>query len=95
MTLFTALLLHAGILFAGNETTSTSTVNQPATISLTLLAPATPAEATFEEINPGMLDFTFLAPVMPVNADFTDVAPVASMSLTKLAPVTPVVADFE
>ncbi len=54
------------------------------------LAPGTPTEAQFEDVNTEM-DFTLsLAPVPPAVADFEDV-----VDYGFLAPTTPAEADFE
>ncbi|MEI7662281.1 MAG: hypothetical protein WCK34_08790 [Bacteroidota bacterium] len=87
------LSLQAGILFAGNENTSAPVTNENMTISIVALAPAPPAEATFEEIE--AVDETLVfAPVTPSEATFGDEyneqAPVIG-----LAPSTPATADFE
>jgi hypothetical protein len=64
----------------------------------TMLMPATPLEATFEdfaETNFSGPDVYTLAPVNPMIADFSDEAPALEVNITNLAPVTPKEADFE
>jgi hypothetical protein len=61
--------------------------------AFTLLAPTTPAEATFgDEFD--YLCMTNLAPVTPVEADFID-SPAQDAIISSLAPVNPSVATFE
>jgi hypothetical protein len=66
-------------------------------VASAMLAPATPAEATFEDAD-GMITIlvsaSLLAPVIPVFADFSDGAP-ADINISNIAPVTPVEAEFE
>ena len=83
--------LQAGILFAGNETISTTVANESA---ITTIAPSVPLEATFDDATIAVVDFVSIAPSTPVEADFSDVAPSESFDLMSLTPVTPVVADF-
>ena len=92
ITIIAAVLtLNTGILWAGNESSSVSIANESAMISL---APVTPAEATFEDVNVTTIDVAAIAPTMPLDAEFTDVAPDISIDLTNLAPFAPAVADF-
>jgi hypothetical protein len=63
-----------------------------------MLNPATPLEATFDDFDETNLsdpDIFILTPVIPLIADFYDEAPAMEISLTSLAPVTPREADFE
>jgi hypothetical protein len=80
---------------SGGSTVSSNTTES--VISATVIAPATPAEATFEDIamaNSDETDLALLAPVIPMTADFSDGAPVSDLQVN-LAPVTPKEADFE
>jgi hypothetical protein len=87
------LVLHAGILFAGNDNSSTTVAAAHATITMVPLAPVTPAEATFEEIAVSNA-ITALVPVTPSEASFEDM-PFEMVSISDLTPVVPLQADFE
>ncbi len=87
------LTVSSGILFAGNENSSSPVKFESNSIITMNFAPSTPAEATFEEVEV-MNDFAFLAPSMPNEADFDDVTTDMSIDIIDLAPVAPVVADF-
>lgn len=92
ITILAAVLtLNAGILFAGNNTFSGTETTESAIITI---APSTPLEATFEDVNIAVLDFAAIMPSTPVEADFSDVAPDAAIDITNLMPSTPAVADF-
>ncbi len=99
-TLAAFLALQFNTIFAAvniSESPVSSTENT-LTIPATLIAPATPAEATFEdmvELNTAAADLAALAPVMPGVADFSDGAPVTEISIASLAPIAPLEADFE
>jgi hypothetical protein len=84
---------------AGSTSDSPGSSNSSATMTTSAaLAPATPAEATFEDFNdlyPSVKVVEGLAPVLPMVAGFNDEAPVTEVSVTSLAPVTPKEADFE
>ncbi len=96
ITIITATLtLHAGILFASNDITSTPVANECNTISLINISPVTPAEATFNDMPSEMISIDDLAPVIPAIADFNDSPEVKNIDITMLAPVTPAEADFE
>ena len=88
-----ALALQVNVLFAGNDINSTSVSNANNTITLTTLAPTTPAEADFEDAV-YMTDFASLAPSTPTEAQFEDIS-YESVAALNLPPVTPVIADFE
>lgn len=81
--------LSINVLFASNDGAS---VNRETNAGHTALAPSSPAEAIFEEMN----DVTafLLAPVTPIEADFSDVISETTIDITTLAPVTPFEADF-
>ena len=84
--------LQASILFAGNDNISTPVTNETSAITITALAPSTPAEATFEEMIP-VNEMNSLIPVTPTEATFEEM-PAEMISLVLLAPLTPVTADF-
>ncbi len=89
-TLFAVVLtLSMNVLFASNDG---AVVNRETNTFRTTLAPTTPAEAIFEEMN----DVTafLLAPVTPTEADFSDVISETTIDISTLAPVTPYEADF-
>ena len=86
-----ALTLQAGILFAGNESSSAPVTGESTLITL---APSVPAVATFEEFDAVVSDVAFLAPSTPAEADFTDAVPASDADVMVLAPPTPAVADF-
>ena len=87
------LTVSSGILFAGNENSSSLIKLESNSIITMNLAPSTPAEATFEEVEV-MNDFAFLAPSVPTEADFNDVTTDLSIDVMDLAPVAPVEVDF-
>jgi len=89
ITLLAAVLtLQAGILVAGNDNLAPVS-NENSMISL---APATPVEATFEDVvTINLIDFL---PVTPSEATFDD-KPALMPSIIDLSPETPAVADFE
>jgi hypothetical protein len=87
------LTLTANAIFAGNETSSTPVTTDNTTISMKFLAPATPAEATFDDLIV-VNEITDLLPVTPSEATFEDV-PIVITSIVNLAPVVPTQADFE
>jgi hypothetical protein len=84
------LLLSMNVLFASNDGASVNTE----TNSFTTLAPITPSEATFEEVNITSAIAFNLAPVSPIEADFSDAIPETIIDISTLAPVTPGEADF-
>jgi hypothetical protein len=84
--------LTSGILFAGNETFSHSPLSER---TVTMLAPSTPTEATFEDATVTFIDFSSIMPSVPSEADFSDVAPETTIDLVNLTPLTPSVADFD
>ena len=89
--LATVLTLSINVLFASNDDAilNKETYSIPA-----LLAPATPAEATFEDLNEATTTAFMLSPVSPVEADFSDAISETTINITTLAPVTPSEADF-
>jgi hypothetical protein len=89
ITLAAILSLTMNVLFAGSFD---PVINSELNSSYVILAPATPAEATFEEMPAA--DFLVLAPVTPAEADFSDV-PEVNADLFALAPTTPEETDFK
>ena len=88
------LTLSMNVLFASNDGAAVNNMMTPSTF--TTLAPITPAEATFEEVNDAIstaIAFN-LAPVSPIEADFSDAIPEMTIDIITLAPVTPNEADF-
>ena len=90
-------ILSMNVLFASNDRAA---VNSETNSFHASLAPSTPAEATFEDMDiPVALvgESISLAPLSPVEATFEDtVETVVSMpDICSLVPVTPAVADFE
>jgi hypothetical protein len=85
------LTLSMNVLFAGNDETLLRTETNT---FLSSLAPATPAEATFEDVNEATIAAFILAPVSPIEADFSDAISETTIDITTLAPVTPIEADF-
>ena len=83
---------QVSVLFAGNESSTVTSATVETTLDLTALIPATPIEATFEEVNSEVIDFTALAPVVPSEAEFEEMVQVIEFG--SLAPVTPAEADF-
>jgi len=89
--LATLLILQINSLFASNDGVPMTTNKGMSFNAVLFLAPATPKEATFEEMTPVAETF-ILAPVTPKEASFED--EVEDLSITNLAPVTPAEADF-
>ncbi|MCX6280631.1 MAG: hypothetical protein NTU51_01545 [Bacteroidetes bacterium] len=88
----TVLTLQVNFLFAGSKSISAPVANENMTLTLVSLTPATPGEATFEDLI--MTDVYNLMPVTPEEANYEDLSFEMVSSLV-LAPVTPVVAGFE
>ena len=98
-TILAAILtLSMNVLFAGNDEATLKTGTTTFRVSL---APSTPAEATFEDVNElnatafvpaPTINITTLAPVTPIEADFASDDDTTTAGV--LAPVTPSVADF-
>jgi len=88
--LATVFTLSMNVLFASNDG---AVVNSESSSVLTL-APNTPAEAAFEEMNDATTTALNLAPVTPIEADFSDDAPEPLNDYSVLAPITPSEADF-
>lgn len=85
------LILQINSIFASNDGVPMTTNKKTSFNTVLFLAPATPKEATFEEMTPVAETF-ILAPVTPKEASFED--EVEDLSITNLAPVTPAEADF-
>jgi hypothetical protein len=96
----TVLTLTGMTLFAsGTDTKSASSGSSATTAVSNMLAPGTPAEATFDDASVSFdfpVDVVALAPLTPMNADFED-APVTGNSPVPayIAPITPMEADFD
>ena len=90
--LATIFALSMNVLFASND--GAAVINSMTSSTFTALAPATPAEATFEEVNVATANAFILAPVSPMEADFSDAVSETTIDITTLAPVTPSEADF-
>ncbi|MEI7724676.1 MAG: hypothetical protein WCK09_06195, partial [Bacteroidota bacterium] len=84
--------LSMNVLFASND--GAAVINNITSSKFTTLAPATPAEATFEEVNDATATAFILAPVSPIEADFSDAISETTIDIITLAPVTPIEADF-
>ena len=94
ITILAAVLtLSASVLFAGNETSSTPVSNDNATITMSVLAPVAPAEATFEDLVV-VNAIASLVPVTPSEATFEEMSVDVAL-VFDLTPVTPIQADFE
>ena len=87
-----ALTLQAGFLFADNDNKLNPVANESSMASTISLAPATPMEATFEDL--ATISMTDLMPVTPSEATFDDVTATLPLSID-LSPETPSMADFE
>ena len=91
-TILAAILtLSMNVLIAGNDGAA---LNSETNLFQTSLAPGTPAEATFEDMNDATAIAFILAPVSPIEADFSDAIPETTIDNITLAPVTPFEADF-
>ena len=95
--IFAAILsLQVSFLFAtGTGTRLRSTIYENTNISLSNLAPVTPAEATFEDETATFenMYLSGLYPVTPPEATFEDeIAP--ALEFTNVAPAPPIEADF-
>lgn len=95
--LITFLVLSANLLFAGNDRDFMSAARESAPVSTILLAPVTPAEASFDDTAVSDCNLTIeeLAPLTPVEADFNDSIANIPVTTTVLAPTTPAFADFD
>lgn len=90
--LATLLTLQISFLFAGNESITATPATEVSFSAVSMLAPSTPAEATFEEAGSVTFDLEALAPATPPAADFEEMVPV--IDLSALSPATPAEADF-
>jgi hypothetical protein len=86
------LTLSMNVLFASND--GAAVINNMKSSTFTALAPATPAEATFEDVNDATAIAFNLSPVSPIEADFSDEFSETTIDIITLAPVTPIEADF-
>ena len=92
-TILAAVLTFSmNVLFASNDGAVVN--NNINSSTFTTLAPATPAEATFEDANYATATAFILAPVTPIEADFSDAISETTIDITTLTPVTPSEADF-
>ena len=90
-------LFSANTMFASSNSDSKEMSSEPVSLTLGVLAPSTPAFATFEEISEStvsILNISDFAPTTPVDATFEDVLN-TEMIFDGLAPVLPVSATFE
>ena len=92
--------LQLNTIFASTVTgdAPSSLINSAGNTSAIVLAPVTPAEATFEEtadLSSVVQSINALTPLMPLVADFNDEAPMNETRVISMAPITPKVADFE
>jgi hypothetical protein len=89
--------LQFNTIFAASNFNETTILSKEIVIGITnaMLMPATPAEATFEDIAEASVNNGALTPALPMFADFSDEAPALETRPVNLAPVTPKEADFE
>jgi hypothetical protein len=85
------LILQINTVFASNDGVPVNTNKGMSYNAQFLLAPSTPAEATFEETAPAVEVFV-LSPVTPKEATFEEET--EDPGISNLAPVTPAEADF-
>ena len=91
------LLFSVNPMFASSHSDSRYMNSEAASLNTLILAPSTPAFATFEEISEStvsILTISDFAPTTPVDATFED-AMDAVMIFDGLAPVLPGEASFE
>jgi hypothetical protein len=86
------LSLSMNVLFASSD--GAVVINNIKSSTFTTLAPSTPAEATFEDVNDAAATAFNLSPVSPIEADFSDEISETTNDMITLAPVTPNEADF-
>lgn len=85
------LTLSANALFAENHNMVSTGASPETAAMMVSLAPAVPAEATFEDLAV-TADFAALTPVTPAEADFSDAA---AVELPGLAPNNTAEATFD
>jgi hypothetical protein len=85
------LTLSMNVLFASNDGAAVNSESNSFHISL---APITPAQATFEEVNDATAAAFILTPVTAIEADFSDAISETTIDIITLAPITPSEADF-
>ena len=92
--IFTLFLgFHIQLVMAESPANSSPAKN---TLALSVLAPVTPKEATFDDVLPEKAPvMVSLAPIAPKEATFDDVLPEKPPSMVSLAPVTPKEATFD
>ena len=91
LILTTALSLQMGVLMIGHDVINSSNETNVPVITESV-APVTPVEATFEEVNTMDLN-AGLAPTVPFEATFEEMGTVDAV--LELAPVVPAEASFE
>jgi hypothetical protein len=89
------LMISGDLLFAGSSNPANPVSKAHNGLSLISLAPATPLEATFEDMPSELIFSVNLAPTTPAVADFEDAGTDLQIDLESLAPATPTEADFE
>jgi hypothetical protein len=90
--LATLLILQVNSIFASNDGVPVKANRETDFNAVILSAPATPKEATFEEMVP-VIKTISLSPITPKEATFEEMAPV--IEPINPAPVTPKEASFE
>ncbi|NCA77701.1 MAG: hypothetical protein EOM90_15320 [Alphaproteobacteria bacterium] len=65
------------------------------TISIDVLAPVTPKEAEFEEVQPEQVDLEKLAPSMPSVTEFEEIPETLIPDPTTILPAAPTEAEFQ
>ncbi|HPS51208.1 MAG TPA: hypothetical protein PK892_10935, partial [Bacteroidales bacterium] len=65
------------------------------TISIDVLAPVTPKEAEFEEVQPEQVDLEKLAPSMPSVTEFEEIPETLIPEPTTISPAAPTEAEFQ
>jgi len=90
-------LFSVNTIFASTDSDSKEMSSESVLLNTSILAPLTPAFATFEEITEStvsILAISDFAPITPVDATFED-AQDAEMIFNSLSPVLPNEASFE
>lgn len=73
----------------GTEMTSEKTIN------IDVLAPVTPKEAEFDEVQPDRVDLQKLAPAMPSMTEFEDITVTFIPDPITISPAAPTEAEFQ
>jgi len=90
-------LFSVNTIFASTDSDSKEMNSESGSLNTSILAPVTPAFATFEEMTEStvsILTISDFAPTTPVDATFED-APDTGMIFNSLAPILPNEASFE